>query len=383
MSLPRLRYSLINCLVSIYCETSLREILPVFMPKESLPAQSKRPLLTIAIPTCNRADCLRELLSVLADQLKNEPRVELLISDNASPDHTPTVVKNFIDRGLQVQYVRNAQNIGPDANFLQCFEKANGKYVWLFSDDDLIIPGGVSKILHYCETADYDLISLRVYPFTEFHMPRSAGPRHDVIDISDPRDLAKRVHAMFALISGNIINKETVQAAGPKPFSELIGTGLVHLGWTYTALSRFSHGLYVYEKLIGIRLNNTGSYSLSQVLGSNLVAITRTWLQSETVGQILINGTIQRYWPGMLFEYRNQPAGYFTDDKKPETVLTPLFGDNLRYWLFAYPIAVLPYYLSAGWLFMTQVINRLDRAAGYPTLDWGVRPSKPIQANAH
>jgi abequosyltransferase len=50
---------------------------------------SAKPLLTIAIPTYNRAGYLKELLSILADQLKDEPRVELIISDNASPDETP------------------------------------------------------------------------------------------------------------------------------------------------------------------------------------------------------------------------------------------------------------------------------------------------------
>src|ERR1035438_7055720 len=63
---------------------------------------------------------------------------------------TPFVVQDFVSRGLRVRYIRNTQNIGADANFLQCFEQALGKYVWLFSDDDLIVPGGLAKILTYC-----------------------------------------------------------------------------------------------------------------------------------------------------------------------------------------------------------------------------------------
>src|SRR5579872_3211144 len=122
-----------------------------------------KPLLTIAIPTYNRAGCLKELLSMLADQLTNEPRVELIISDNTSPDDTPAVVREFQERGLCVRYIRNTQNIGPDANFLQCFEQARGKYVWIFSDDDLILPGGVAKILGYAAAAEYDLIWVSSY----------------------------------------------------------------------------------------------------------------------------------------------------------------------------------------------------------------------------
>jgi len=347
------------------------------MPDPSLAAHPFGPLLTIAIPTFNRARCLRELLSGLTDQLKNESRVELIISDNCSTDETPAVVKDFVARGLQVRYIRNATNIGPDANFLQCFEQAQGKYVWLFSDDDLLVPGGIAKIVTYCERADYDLIWLNVYPFEETHTQVSASAFYDAIDISDPKEYAKRIHAYFTFISCNIINKQTVLAAGPKPFSALIGTGLVQLGWTYTALCRYSLGLYISEKLVAGRVNNSGGFSLSQVLGHNLVAITRNWLQPDALGQIVINGMIQRYWPSMLFAYRNFPAGYFKE--RLEIVLTPLFGDNLRYWMFAYPVAVLPYYLSAAWLFLTRVINRLDRAAGYPTLCWGIATTRPTR----
>jgi len=349
------------------------------MLNSSLPARSIRPLLTIAIPTYNRARCLRELLSGLIDQLKNESRVELIISDNASPDETPAVVKDFVARGLEVRYIRNATNIGPDANFLQCFEQARGKYVWLFSDDDLLVPGGIAKIVTYCELADYDLIWLSVYPFEETHTKLSASALHDAIDISDPKEYAKRIHAFFTFITSNIINKDTVLAAGPKPFSELIGTGLVQLGWTYTALSRFSRGLYICEKLVAGRINNSGGLSVSEVLGHNLVAITKNWVESKMLGQIVINGTVQRYWPSMLFECRNYSADYFTDQKDPQKVLTPLFADNPRYWIFAYPVAVLPYYLSAAWFFLTRVINRLDRAAGYPTLSWGVARTRPTR----
>ena len=93
-----------------------------------------KPLLTIAIPTYNRARYLKELLTVLFDQLRDEPRVELIISNNATPDETPAVVNEFVKRGLQVRYLCNETNIGPDANFLQCFEQARGKYVWILGD---------------------------------------------------------------------------------------------------------------------------------------------------------------------------------------------------------------------------------------------------------
>ncbi len=126
-----------------------------------------RPLLTIAIPTYNRAAYLRELLSSLFDQLVNEPRVELIVFDNASPDDTPLAVADFQQRGLSIRSRRNAENIGADANFLSCFEEAAGRYVWIFGDDDVVVPGGVGAVLSVLEAADYDLVHIGSYPIQE------------------------------------------------------------------------------------------------------------------------------------------------------------------------------------------------------------------------
>jgi glycosyltransferase involved in cell wall biosynthesis len=341
------------------------------MPKELQTPEITKPLLTIAIPTYNRAGCLKELLSVLAEQLKDEPRVELIISDNASPDETPSVVQDFVDRGLRVRYIRNAQNIGADANFLQCFEQARGKYVWLFSDDDLIVPGGLAKILIYCGVAEYDLIWVSAYSFGRFNKPRSVKARRDAVEISDSRAYVKRIHVLFTFITGNIINKDTVLEAGPKAFSSLVGTALVQLGWTYTALNRFARGLYIREKLVAMRENNTGGYKLFQVFGPTLATITKDWLESANLGRIVMNGTLQRFWPLMLLRYKKSAIA-FADETDPRAVLTPLFKDNIRYWVFAYPVIVLPSVLAAAWVSVTRIFNRLDKAAGFPMLYWGV-----------
>jgi glycosyltransferase involved in cell wall biosynthesis len=310
---------------------------------------------------------LRELLPLLIDQVKDEPRIELIISDNASPDDTSLVVQTFIASGLRARYIRNTQNIGADANFLQCFEQARGKYVWLFSDDDLIIPGALKKILSYCEIAEYDLLWVNSYSFGESHQPRSAGLSNDAIEISDAREYAKRVHIFFTFISGNIINKDRVLAGPATDFSSLVGTNFVQLGWAYAALNGFVRGLYIQEKLIAVRADNTGGYKLFEVFGPGLATITNNWVKSAAVGQIVMNGTVQRFWPLMLLRYKKS-AKKFSEEADPRGVLTPVFKQNLRYWAFAYPVIVLPYPLAVVWTFAVRILNRLDKAVGYPML---------------
>lgn len=68
-----------------------------------------QPLLTIAIPTYNRAEKLEVLLEQLtADTAYDPTRVEIVVSDNASTDHTAQVVARFAD----IRYHRNETNIG-------------------------------------------------------------------------------------------------------------------------------------------------------------------------------------------------------------------------------------------------------------------------------
>jgi glycosyltransferase involved in cell wall biosynthesis len=73
-----------------------------------------QPLVSVIIPTYNRAEFLREAIqSVLAQTYTN---FELLILDNCSPDHTPEVVAEFDD--ARIKYLRHQCNIGGIANWI-------------------------------------------------------------------------------------------------------------------------------------------------------------------------------------------------------------------------------------------------------------------------
>ncbi|MDR3739248.1 MAG: glycosyltransferase family 2 protein [Terracidiphilus sp.] len=327
-----------------------------------------KPLLTIAIPTYSRARYLDELLSTLFDQLITEPRVELIVSDNASPDETPNVVKQYVERGLQLRSIRNETNIGSDANFLQCFEQASGKYVWLLSDDDVLVSGAISKIMSCLEGEECDLVYVNSFMFNDQDRPKPASNCPKPERFVDPKSLARRVHVFFTFISGNIINKDRVQKVQHNPFSDLVGSNLVQLGWAYTALNGYVLGLYIHEKLVGMRVNNTGGYKLLEVFGPTFKKITDQWLCSKGVRKAVINGTIQRFWPGLILMHRTS-ADRFKDDADPREVLAPVYGNNIRYWICVYPAIVLPLVLAKFWTLAVRVLNRLDRAFGFVLLN--------------
>ena len=102
-------------------------------------------LLTIAIPTYNGAGTIRDVLDSIVTQ--TDDRFEVMIINNASTDNTVEVVNSYSSLIKNLKIINQERNVGPDANFLDCFKKAEGRYVHLMSDDDIYIEGAIGKIL--------------------------------------------------------------------------------------------------------------------------------------------------------------------------------------------------------------------------------------------
>lgn len=94
------------------------------------------PIVTVCIPTYNRASLLRESIGSVLSQTFHD--FKLIVVDNASEDETETVVRSFDDG--RISYVRNARNIGLRGNWDRCLSLATGRYITILPDDDLMMP---------------------------------------------------------------------------------------------------------------------------------------------------------------------------------------------------------------------------------------------------
>lgn len=124
--------------------------------------ESRKPLLSICIPTCNRAELLGiGLKNIIAEAAPFGEEVEIVVADNASEDHTPEVVKAA---GYPIVYGRQAVKVVFPSNlmYVAC-DLAKGEHVLLIGDDDLLLPGGVGRILGLLkERPDLDYLYLNV-----------------------------------------------------------------------------------------------------------------------------------------------------------------------------------------------------------------------------
>ena len=83
---------------------------------------SKEPLVSIGVPTFNRAASLQKCLaSIMAQTYAN---IELIVSDNASTDETPDVIADYQNRDPRVRAFRQPVNCEGVPNFRFVREKA-------------------------------------------------------------------------------------------------------------------------------------------------------------------------------------------------------------------------------------------------------------------
>ena len=93
------------------------------------------PLVSIGIPTYNRADSYLKL-AIQSAVNQTYSNIEIIVSDNCSTDSTEMVVSAFGDP--RIRYFKQTKNIGGLNNANYCVEQARGNYFLLLHDDDLI-----------------------------------------------------------------------------------------------------------------------------------------------------------------------------------------------------------------------------------------------------
>lgn len=91
----------------------------------------KNPLVSVIIPTYNRAEMLpNSVNSVINQTYKN---LEIIVVDDGSTDNTKEVVKKFKDKRIKYFKKRNG---GPSSAQNYGIKKTKGKYITMLADDD-------------------------------------------------------------------------------------------------------------------------------------------------------------------------------------------------------------------------------------------------------
>jgi glycosyltransferase involved in cell wall biosynthesis len=287
----------------------------------------KQPLITLCIPTYNRASYLAETLRSILPQAGSD--VEIAISDNASTDRTETVVAEFQKDYPVIAYSRNESNMGFDRNLLRVTELAKGKYVWLFGSDDLLKDGAVEAVRN-------KILSSSVKPALVYLNHEVFTPERGVLipykirrkadrDL-DALECLKLLGSNLGYMSALVLRRDPLQKLEIRP-------GIVDLGWIhlYLVLGCLRAGgviRYVGRPYVSARLSPNTDYNHAKVFVDYLDRVlwdARNWGYSPKIVTSLVNYLI-----------RDQHFPYFISSRcnHPE-VLSKAFPRYLRaYWKF-------------------------------------------------
>jgi glycosyltransferase involved in cell wall biosynthesis len=126
---------------------------------------NSQPLVSVIIPTYNRAHLIGETLdSVLAQTYQNW---ECIIVDDGSKDNTDEVVGAYVNKDTRFKYYHRPEDYAKGANSCRHigFLKSIGEYVNWFDSDDIMLPSHFEKKILRILKNDYDFVCCEIARF--------------------------------------------------------------------------------------------------------------------------------------------------------------------------------------------------------------------------
>lgn len=249
-------------------------------------------LLSILIPTYNRGDYLKLALDSIVSQinLENNKKIEIIISNNCSTDNTDEIIKSFLHKNedKNIKYYYQEQNLGADRNFLFLLEKSNGKFGWIFGDDEILLGGAINSIIENIELDNnIGLIHLKGYGYKEDYIKeKPLEKKIETITYREKEKFIAESHVMLAFISANIFNKKYLD----KQFDYTRGKGtcLIQEYMYFQSLFNADKNIIIFGNLYASKSENySGGYKQIEVFSKNF---------NEIFNYFILRGVDKKYF---------------------------------------------------------------------------------------
>ena len=339
------------------------------------PTNPTTPLLSLCIPTYNRAALLGQSLGAIFSQIGPEDAawVEVLILDNASTDDTPAVVTQAQTDFpyIPAHALRNPENIGPDRNFLKAIGLARGRFVYLISDDDVLLPGAVSTLLRLIrEHPDFDGFSLNARTFRRSPEEESMPwfPLGADVTFRDKSEVLGLLQTSIGFMSILAFNKSRIEkqlVAGD--YEDKIGSNFLQCFLFLDALSASEGVIVLAQPLLAQRAENSpfDNYFRIFVTGINkvLTYAERGGYSRQVISRVKSKNLIDvRHFVSRVKIYGN---GAELWPSRPDAIrrLFEMYGFQPYLWLVVVPLMFFPRFLS-------PLVLKLRRVLGRPEPTW-------------
>lgn len=127
-----------------------------------------QPLISICIPTFNRARFISECLESIASQFFDaevRSSINVFILDNQSEDNTELVVRHYTDKYSNIHYIKDSQKRKISPGIIKAATYADGEYIWIFSDDDIFLSGSLKMIIENLTSEKPEVVFCNMHGF--------------------------------------------------------------------------------------------------------------------------------------------------------------------------------------------------------------------------
>ena len=188
--------------------------------------------LSICIPTYHRRQFLKEALDSIIPQVTSE--VEVVVSYTESSDGTDEMVAEYAKKYKFISFSRAGKDRGADWAFLKAAKAAKGKYIWLFSDDDVLNEGALTRVLSEIKK-DPEIDAFHIgFTFLDTRkswviLGKTVGSYKADVIYDSPDAFLKGERIAYSGYLPSIIMKKERWSYYEKAAEDFIGTAYVHM----------------------------------------------------------------------------------------------------------------------------------------------------------
>ncbi len=311
----------------------------------------QNPILSVCIPTFNRAKMLEEALNAVIVQIVDnslELMVEINISDNASSDNTQEIVNAVqnIHPQLKIYTHKQRENIGPDGNIYSSLKMAHGTWAWILSDDDIIIPGTLIKLINLLkESAENTVICVNARSFNQSPLeitPLFLQNNDGVID--SPDGVMLHLNSMITFLSIMVI---PVCSYISNDYSAYVGTFLLQSYIFIDAISATGGMRTISEPFLAVRANNSGGYDFYKIFGTEYANILK-YAALHGYSQQIVQNVMRIHLRKFIFPFtcsfkvRGSLGKLKPDFGDGRRRLMELYRNDPFFWLVMLPLLLTP-----------------------------------------
>ena len=126
------------------------------------------PLVSVAVIAYKSSDTIIDTLDSIAAQ--TYPNIELIVSDDGSPDNTVQVAQNWInhhtDRFVSSKVITVEKNTGVTGNYIRAEQNCNGEWIKNIDGDDKLVPTAIADYVDFAQRhPEIDIIYSRIKVF--------------------------------------------------------------------------------------------------------------------------------------------------------------------------------------------------------------------------